>query len=495
MLDWSVLLWFEWLITAVYFMALIFIFLYSLTQLNLVIQYRRKRKPKPIYKELEHWPMVTVQLPLYNERYVADRLIDTVAQLDYPTERLEIQVLDDSTDETSEIVARAKAKWRKQGIWINVIHRTNRGGFKAGALAHGLKRAKGSFIAIFDADFLPTKDFLKQTIPHFSDESVGVVQSRWAHLNQDFSMLTTLQAFGLDAHFTVEQTGRNESNFFINFNGTAGVWRKSTIVDAGGWSSDTLTEDLDLSYRAQLKGWKFVFREDIASPAELPVAMKALKTQQYRWTKGAAECTVKNLRKVLFNQRLAPDIKFHALFHLMNSFVFICVILASILSVPMLFIKHKLQADAWLLAGGSIFLLSLVFLILFYWTSFKSLHPKLGVLTFSKRFLLFLSMSMGLSLHNSIAVFEGYIGRKTPFVRTPKFNLDASNVGWKSNVYIGRSIGWLTILEILLAFFFAYAVVQGIIFKDYGLIPFHVMLVFGFSMIGGLSLKHALVSR
>lgn len=493
MLDWN-LNWWEIIVLFLYFGMLLFIFLYSLTQLNLVLKYRsRKRDNKTVPKQAGEWPMVTVQLPVFNEKYVTKRLIDSVCQLDYPKEKLEIQVLDDSTDETLEISRNAAKHWAEQGIDIQVLHRTDRSGFKAGALAYGLDKAKGEFIAIFDADFIPDPDFLKQTVPHFQNEKVGVVQTRWEHLNSDFSMLTNLQAFGLDAHFTVEQGGRNEADFFINFNGTAGIWRKETINDAGGWSSDTLTEDLDLSYRAQLRGWKFIYREDVGSPAELPAAINALKTQQFRWTKGAAECTMKNLGKVWRAKKLPIDTKIHALFHLMNSFIFICVIGTALLSVPLLFIKEKIGEDQLIFAGASVFLLSLIFLISFYWVAFRTIHPNKNFVQFLGRFFLFLSISMGLSLHNAIAVAEGYLGRKTPFLRTPKFNIVEKTGGWKGNVYLSNSFNLLTLLELSLAGYFAFAIWQGIQFQDFGLLPFHVMLALGFAFVGGLSLRQAVM--
>src|ERR1043165_1958100 len=315
----------------VYACALLFIFMYSVAQLNLVIAYLRNkvvsRNKNSVPALLDgSEPGVTVQLPVYNELYVAERLIDCITQLDYPGEKLEIQVLDDSTDETRELIEKKVFEFQKQGFNIHHIHRSNREGFKAGALAHGLQYAHGEFIAIFDSDFLPGKDFLKKTLPSFTDEKVGVVQTHWDHVNKNYSLMTQLQAFGLDAHFSIEQKGRNAGGHFINFNGTAGVWRRRCIEDSGGWQSDTLTEDLDLSYRAQLKGWKFIFLEEVLAPAELPVTMSALKNQQYRWNKGAAECVKKNLPGVLKQKNLSLSIKLHAAFHLLNSSVFVAIV-------------------------------------------------------------------------------------------------------------------------------------------------------------------------
>ncbi|MEM6831667.1 MAG: cellulose synthase family protein, partial [Bacteroidota bacterium] len=281
----------EWLIIIVYGLTLFIICLFSLGQFNLAWHYLKSKKcdDNEGVTELKEYPAVTIQLPVFNERYVIERLIDSVSKIDYPLDKLEIQVLDDSDDETVTIIANKIAHYQGKGIDIRHVRRPDRVGFKAGALQYGMQQAKGEFIAIFDADFVPQPDFLLKTLPRFTSEKVGMVQTKWAHLNTNYGALTKIQAFWLNAHFTVEQKGRERAGSFINFNGTAGVWRKSCILDAGGWQHDTLTEDLDLSYRAQLKGWKFVYREEIESPAELPVVIPAVKSQQYRWNKGAAE--------------------------------------------------------------------------------------------------------------------------------------------------------------------------------------------------------------
>ena len=466
-------------------------------QANLVFNYIKGKKKgnKLVLAKSDdiNLPYVTVQLPLFNEKYVVERLLDAVANFDYPSEKLEIQVLDDSTDESVKITTDKVAAIVKLGVDIKHIHRTNRQGFKAGALAEGLKVAKGELIAIFDADFIPKKDFLLKTVAHFADESIGLVQTKWEHLNKNYSMLTKIQAFGLDAHFTVEQSGRNVAGHFMNFNGTAGIWRKSCIDDAGGWSSDTLTEDLDLSYRAQLKGWKFKYLQEVGSPAELPAAMNALKTQQFRWTKGAAECTRKNLIKVFRAENIGMSTKVHALFHLMNSFLFICIILTSILSVPAIVFKNNYLEFESLFKFGSFFLFSLIILGMFFWVS--SLPEYTNKLKASAAFLikfpLFLSVSMGLSLHNAIAVLEGYIGKKTPFVRTPKFNIIKENDTWKTNKYLTSSINMLTMLEGLLAIYFAAGIGLAIHFVDYGFLPFHIMLTFGFGFVFYYSINHS----
>jgi cellulose synthase/poly-beta-1,6-N-acetylglucosamine synthase-like glycosyltransferase len=429
----------EIILIIIYGLALTFILAYSVVQIILVFNYLKK-KPKHASKSLlidEDFPIVTIQLPLYNELYVVNRLIDSVCQLDYPKDKLEIQILDDSTDETVQYVSRKVTYYKSLGYNIYHHRRKDRTGFKAGALAEGVEICKGEFIAIFDADFLPKPHFLKETIPHFQNKKIGVVQTKWEHLNKNYSILTRLQAFGLDAHFTVEQTGRNNKDHFINFNGTAGIWRKSCIIDAGGWNSDTLTEDLDLSYRAQLKGWKFLYLEDLGSPAELPAAMNALKVQQFRWTKGAAECTKKNLAKVLKNKEVPFKTKVHAIFHLMNSSVFICIVLLAILSIPMLIIKNNFVQYDSLFKMSSIFISSVVFLGIYYFVSLSQNYDnKLkALLHFTFLFPMFLSVSMGLSFHNAIAVMEGYMGKKSPFVRTPKFNIIKNKDVWEKNKY------------------------------------------------------------
>jgi len=485
----------------IYGLCLLFIFLYSLMQLNLVWKYRKSlgtvdSSPQNLidaYGDESNFPLVTIQLPVYNELYVVERLIDAVAEIRYPKDKLEIQVLDDSTDESFQLAANKIKYWSERGLNIVHVQRPERVGFKAGALSYGLGIAKGNFTAIFDADFLPEADFLEKTIPHFVDDQIGVVQTRWEHLNEDYSLLTRLQAFGLDAHFTVEQRGRNSASHFINFNGTAGVWRNSCIEDAGGWQSDTLTEDLDLSYRAQLKGWKFKYLERIGSPAELPAAMNALKNQQYRWTKGAAECTVKNLPRVLKARKIGFGTKLHALFHLMNSFIFICIISTALLSVPMLMIKDAHPELGLIFQLASLFLLSFVILSYFYWTSSRqgSIENKKSFGEFLLLFPLFLSVSMGLSLHNAIAVIEGYVGRKTPFVRTPKFDIQETGDTFLANKYRITKIHPVTVVESLLALYFLGGIALAFKTNDFGLIPFHIMLCLGFTLVSYYSIRHA----
>ncbi|GAB3322856.1 glycosyltransferase [Larkinella ripae] len=490
----------EAFILALYGLVLLLLFSYNCGQLSLIISYLRSKRKRVSFRQYpatqaESVPSVTVQLPIYNELYVAARLIDAVAQLNYPGAKFEIQVLDDSTDETVGIIAEKVAHYQQIGIDIQHIRRPERSGFKAGALSYGLERAKGEFIAIFDADFVPEPDFLLKTIPHFENPKVGIVQTRWTHLNEDYSVLTQLQAFGLNAHFFIEQGGRNADGYFMNFNGTAGVWRKTAILDAGSWSHDTLTEDLDLSYRAQLKGWQFVYREDIGSPAELPVAMNALKSQQYRWMKGAAECARKLMVKVIGAPQIPFRIKLHAFFHLLSSSTFILVFLLGLLSVPVLYIRirHPEYQSVFLLLG--FFQLNLLILIFFYgipfWLERRGKLEQLGLYYFP----MYSSLMMGLSLHNTIAVVEGFIGRKTPFIRTPKFNVKAGGDTWRTNKYLhldlNPGINWLTMLEGVFMLYFLFGIGLGFHFHQYNMLVFHVMLTVGFGLVFLYSLFHA----
>lgn len=473
-----------WVILAFYSISLIFIFLYSLAQLHLVYHYlkrKKRKKEKSVWPVLEY-PSVTIQLPVYNEKYVAERLIDAVARLDYPKDLLEIQVLDDSVDETVELIARKVKEWQQKGCHLQHIRRQLRTGFKAGALKFGLAQAKGEFIAIFDADFLPPSDFLLKTIPLFQEKEVGMVQTQWTFINKDTSLLTRLQAFGLEGHFTVEQAGRNEAGVFINFNGTGGIWRKTCIEDAGGWQADTLTEDLDLSYRAQLKGWKFVYQENVESPSELPPAVRAIKSQQYRWTKGAAENVRKNLWKV-FLSGFSFKTKVHAFFHLMNSSVYLSIFLAGLLSIPLLLIKNfYFQQYALFFQLATFSMVSFLFLSFSYWVAWRIKTKETflrSILKFVKIFLLFLSVCMGLSFYNALAVWEGYIGRKSPFIRTPKFNLYNNDQQWQNNIYLKTTFDFTTLVEVFSVIYFSLGIVLAFYFLDFGLFLFHLTLLAG----------------
>ena len=380
---------------------------------------RKNKKKKPEVKT-EDLPMVTIQLPLYNEKYVIERLLNAISELDYPKEKLEIQILDDSTDETTEVIKEYIQKHNSNFVLVN---RENREGYKAGALAYGLEFSKGEFVAIFDADFVPAVDFLKQTIPFFQNPKVGVVQTRWLHINEDQSMLTRAQAIMLNTHFSVEQLGRHNANGFINFNGTAGVWRKECIDDAGGWQADTLTEDLDLSFRAQAKGWEFEYLFDVGSPAELPSTFEAFRTQQFRWSKGAAECVRKNWKR-LWSSSAKFGSKIMGSFHLLNSSVYLLVVVLLMLSPFVYYVNtEKLVSLPYYeyalpigpIVSGSLFLIFLIGNLI------GSKNKGKTLLWYVPSLFMFFSMTTGISLYMSFGVLEGYLGKKSPFVRTPKF--------------------------------------------------------------------------
>lgn len=493
---------FSIIILIIYTISLLAIFLYTLGQVHLVYHYFSEKKSPEVDKKTwadrppEAYPQVTVQLPVYNERYVVERLIESVAEFNWPKKKLEIQVLDDSTDETVQIIADKVHEFQQKGIDINHIRRDSREGYKAGALDYGMKHAKGEFIAIFDADFTPRDDFLLNTVPCFEDENVGMVQTRWGHLNQHYSLLTKVQAFALNAHFTVEQKGRNQAGYFMNFNGTAGIWRRSCIEDAGGWEHDTLTEDLDLSYRAQMKGWDFQFLEDVVSPAELPVAVSALKTQQYRWTKGAAESARKHLADV-WKSNVSWIKKMQASSHLLSSSVFIFILLLSVLSVPLLWMKNIQPELNTFFIAASFFMIGLLGWVAFYGSSFlREDGVTWGNLKeFVIMFPLFLSISMGLSVHNSIAVLKGYFGKTSPFIRTPKFNVTKLTDSWSDNKYLVKKLDVVSIIEGLLALYFLGGILMAFAVNDWGMLPFHLMLFFGFGTIFGYALYEKVLKK
>lgn len=484
----------ESIIIVVYTIALVLIFMYALAQLNLLFNYVAAKKVKDTsetfdFSNPDEIPFVTIQLPVFNEMYVMERLLDNIALIDYPKDKFEIQVLDDSTDETVITTGQHVEKLRKTGLDIKHICRTDRSGFKAGALKEGLKIAKGEFIAIFDADFLPHPNWLKHTIPYFKDEKIGVVQTRWGHLNRNYSTLTKIQAFALDAHFTLEQVGRSSKGHFINFNGTAGVWRKTCILDAGNWEGDTLTEDLDLSYRAQLKNWKFKYLEDVETPAELPVVISAARSQQFRWNKGGAENFRKMLWRVLKSKNISIKTKVHGILHLLNSTMFLNVFLVAILSIPMLYIKNEYAHLRFYFYFMSFFVLSTIILFVCYWYMYKQIYGA-GFKNFFKYialFFTFFSIAMGFSLHNSIAVIEGHIGKRSEFVRTPKFNISSLKDSWKGNKYLRKKISLNVIVEGLLMLYFGFGLYSAFVVGDqggdFGLFPFHLMLFIGFGFV------------
>lgn len=480
----------------IYSAALVYITFYCLLQLHLLFLYKKHywKDKNPKYLKAsknDDLPFVTVQLPIFNEMYVVERLVDNIVQFDYPKDRFEIHILDDSTDETVQISQRKVAEYKAQGFNIEFFHRVDRKGYKAGALKEGMVHAKGEFIAIFDADFLPRKDFLLTTIPYFANKKIGVVQTRWEHINQDYSMLTRLQAMQLNVHFTVEQLGRKAGNCLLQFNGTAGVWRSNTIDDAGGWEADTLTEDLDLSYRAQLKGWEIVYLEKFGSPAELPAEMNGLKSQQFRWMKGGAE----NARKLLptvWRSDLNFLKKLHATGHLLSSGVFVFVFIAGVFSVPLLFSLEEVGLSTGFF---KYFLISLLSVISVYYVAnvqaeLQQQSRSKMIIKFVFLFPLFLALSMGLSLHNTIAVIQGYIGKKSPFIRTPKFNIQNIRDSFKQRQYLAKKLPWTTIVEGFLAVYFMGGVISGWYLENNSFILFHLLLMFGFGTICYYSVRH-----
>lgn len=468
----------EWLLFIIYAFSMSIVSLFCLAQLNLTWHYVRKENPPLLDYESSYLPHITLQLPLYNEKYVINRLLDAVTSLDYPQTHLEIQILDDSNDETVTMIDARLNSIKSKGINIVHLRRKDKIGYKAGALQYGLMLAQGELIAIFDADFIPQKDFLKKVIPYFKNDQTAMVQTRWSHLNENFNLLTQIQAFGLNAHFTIEQSGRRKANSFINFNGTAGIWRKKSILDAGGWQHDTLTEDLDLSYRAQLNGWEFEYLESVESPAELPVTLQAVKTQQFRWNKGTAETIKKNIGKVIRSD-LKLNHKLRAIFHLLNSTVFLFIFIAALLSIPLIFIKNEYPQVKPIFDLGLIFLVGFIAIGIFYWFAIKA-HHKRPLTYFCLYFPLYLTFSVSLSLHNSLALLEGFLNIKTGFVRTPKFGVRKNTDDWKSNSYIKQKISFLNFIEGLCMLYFAWGLNLSFTFKDYGFLPFHTMLTIGF---------------
>jgi cellulose synthase/poly-beta-1,6-N-acetylglucosamine synthase-like glycosyltransferase len=440
-------------------------------------------EPNDLPPPPESWPDVTVQLPLFNEPFVAERLIDACAELDYPRGHLEIQVLDDSTDATCERVAERVAFWQKRNIDINHIRRAHRQDYKAGALQNGLQLARGTFIGIFDADFLPTPDFLLRTIPRFDDPQIGVVQTRWGHLNLDASLLTKVQAIGLDAHFAVEQQVRRDQGCYLNFNGTAGVWRRACIEDSGGWQGDTIAEDFDLSYRAQLRGWRFRFLGDVEVPAELPVTMGALRSQQFRWAKGSVETARKLLRPLLASDA-NRRIKLQGVIHLTAHFVFPFILLATLLHAPLLILSSSGAGPGPVYFGLMSFgLVGFAGFVLVQVFAQRDLYPhwrhRLRV------FPAFMAGTIGLSLHNSKAVLEAMLGKRSAFVRTPKFNVVPglrASAGAAPHSFRQPSppIAWL---ELILFFYSVGGLALLIAAGEWVAAPFQTIFAAGFGLV------------
>ncbi len=483
----------EEIILFVYIFSLTVLFVFGSHGFIMIYYYLKYRSRKSqAVGEITTYPVVTVQLPVYNELYVVGRLIDASCTMVYPKEKLEIQVLDDSTDQTVDVVAKYVEKYRRQGFDIKQIRRTNRVGYKAGALKEGLAVARGEYVAIFDADFVPRQDFLLKTIPHFmNDSKVGMVQTRWEHLNSEYSLLTRTQAMALDGHFVIEQSVRNKVGFFINFNGTAGVWRKSCIEDAGNWQADTLTEDLDLSYRAQLRGWRFKYLNNVTSPAELPSEINALKSQQFRWTKGAIE-TARKILPIVWRSKLPLGIKIHATFHLTNNLVFPFIVIAGILNVPLVFIKHEGLYDPYF-TFMSVFVFAFLGSFFFYLFSQKDVYADWRRRLFL--FPLFMAGSMGFAVNNSRAVLEGLFKKKSEFVRTPKYSIKDKKDSWTDKKYVPMKISSTVVIEIVLAVYCLFGVASSLYFLEIAAVPFQLLFFLGFTFVSVMSLKHAWVAR
>ena len=487
----------ESLILSAYIISLTILFFFGSHGFNMIYYYFKtfnKRTEDLDEKDfiMDEYPVVTVQIPLYNEQYVITRLIDSVLRLDYPKDKLEIQILDDSTDETTQIIDNHIKKYREQGFDIAHIHRTNREGYKAGALKIGLETAKGEFVAVFDADFIPRKKFLKRTIPYFSkDKMLGLVQTRWEYLNREYSLMTKTQAIALDGHFVIEQAVRNRAGFFINFNGTGGVWRKECIFDAGNWEADTLTEDLDLSYRAQMKGWKFRYLVNFTSPAELPSDIGALKSQQFRWTKGAIE-TAKKIYPQVLRSDMSFKLKFQSFIHLYCNLAYPFILLAAILNLPVMLIKLSGAYDG-VFKFMSVFIFAFISSFLFYLYSQKDVYPD-----WQKRiiyFPVFLAGSMGFSVNNTKAVFEGLLDKKSEFVRTPKYQIMDKKDSWKGKNYVNKKLSFTTYIEAFLAVYCFAGVIIAIATAQVAAIPFQLMFCGGFTTVSVLSIRQVVISN
>ncbi len=460
-----------------YYLVLGILAFYGLHRLALLAIYFRTRKQLPATPdEPDPWPLITVQLPIFNERYVATRLIDAVCELDYPRDRLEIQVLDDSTDETRQLVAARVALYRERGFAIRHLHRADRTGYKAGALAAGCREATGELLAVFDADFVPRPDFLRLTVPHFTDPELGVVQARWEHLNRDYSRLTRAQAVFLDAHFLIEHVARHRAGNFFNFNGTAGIWRRQAIEDAGGWEHDTLTEDLDLSYRAQLAGWRFLFLPDVTAPAELPVDVVAFKRQQFRWSKGAMQTARKLLRRVL-SAPLPWTTRLEAFVHLTNNAAYPLMVLLSLLVFPSMLLRRDIDLATLLVVDLPLFFGATIAVIAYYVVSqwiesgssdgvFRDLPSVLG-------------LGVGLAINNTRAVVEGLYEDGGVFERTPKYRIEGRGDGWRGKAYRARSHVSL-ITEGLFALYFTLSIALAWMLEMWWSLPFLALFFHGY---------------
>jgi cellulose synthase/poly-beta-1,6-N-acetylglucosamine synthase-like glycosyltransferase len=476
----------ETFILVLYFFVLSILAIYGWHRYYLVYVYmkHRDKAPAPI-PPLAVLPRVTIQLPIFNEMYVADRLIGAVCEMDYPPELMEIQVLDDSTDETAEIAELAVRRHAARGFDIRYLHRVDRRGYKAGALEAGLKEATADYVAIFDADFIPSKDFLKRTLPYFeTGPKIGMVQARWGHINQDYSLLTKIQSILLDAHFVLEHGGRNRAGHFFNFNGTAGVWRREAIETSGGWQHDTLTEDLDLSYRAQLAGWHFVFLPDVVAPAEVPVEMNSFKSQQHRWAKGSIQTCLKLMPRILrSNQPIG--VKVEAFFHLSANFNYLLMSLLSILMFPSMYVRYNMGWTEMLLIDVPLFFAATMSVANFYIVSQRELYTDWRQ---RLRYLPFLmSIGIGLCVNNTRAVLEALFGKQSEFARTPKYGIERQSDEWVGKKY-HQSVGVQPIIELALGLYFTGTVFYALANQIYGTLPFLMLFQIGFLYTGLLSI-------
>ncbi len=481
----------ETAVIALYLLVLTILGIYGFHRSHLLMLYwkHRKENPKPLRRfEESELPKLTIQLPMFNEMYVAERLIDSIAKLDYPKHMLEIQVLDDSTDETVEIAKRKVDELVENGFDAVYIHRTDRTGYKAGALEEGLAVAKGELIMVFDADFVPTESIIRDLIDHFTDEKVGMVQARWGHLNREYSTLTRVQSMMLDGHFVVEHIARNRSGRFFNFNGTAGMWRKTTIIDAGGWQHDTVTEDMDLSFRAQLKGWNFVYVPDAIAPAEVPVEMNSFKTQQFRWAKGSAQ-TAKKLLPIVLRAKIPLKVKIEAVFHLTNNFAYLFLIILAALQLPNMLLRRGMDHPELLLLDIPLFAATFGSIVIFYLTTHRALYSDLWSAV--KRLPLMMALGIGLSINNARAVLEGLFGNDITFVRTPKHAITGSTKGGlkKKKYRAGKMIH--SLLEVGFGLYFVATIALAVITGSWVSIPFLVLFMVGFLYVGTLSFMQA----
>jgi cellulose synthase/poly-beta-1,6-N-acetylglucosamine synthase-like glycosyltransferase len=477
-----------------YFVVMIILAFYGVHRYQLVYRYYKYRRnmvrePASRFAEL---PMVTVQLPIFNEQFVVDRLIQACCNLDYPTDKLDIQVLDDSTDGTVDVARATVDLYRSLGHNICYIHRDDRYGYKAGALDEGLKVANGEFVAIFDADFVPPKEWLLDVIHHFADQKIGMVQTRWTHLNRDYSFLTQVEAILLDGHFILEHGGRSRSHDFFNFNGTAGMWRRTTIEEAGGWQHDTLTEDTDLSYRAQLVGWKFIYLQDVECPAELPIEMTAFKTQQARWAKGLIQTSKKILPRVFRSQ--APfHIKLEAFYHLTANISYPLMIVLSTLLMPAMIIRSYQGWFQMLLIDFPLFMASTFSISSFYLVSQRELFPGKWYRTFL--YLPFLmALGIGLTVTNTRAVMEALFGIKSSFKRTPKYRVEKRGQVSQASKYRKR-LGIVPWIELLIGTYFVLTVWYAIANDNYFTVPFLLLFVLGYWYTGLMSLLEGRFDR